>query len=52
MTAQVYTFKGTRPKPAEVVSQVEGQLQANIAFCAAVWRMWFVLWGLDDADHT
>jgi hypothetical protein len=50
VTAKIYIFKGTCPKPAEVVSQVEGQMQANIAFCAAVWRMWFVLWGIGDAD--
>ena len=51
MTAKLYVFKKTCPKPSVVVTAVEGQLQANIAFCAAVWRMWFVLWGVDDADN-
>ncbi len=45
--AIILEFK-TRPKPEDVVSQVEGQLHANVAFVAAVWRLWFARWGIDE----
>lgn len=36
----------TRPKPAEVRSQVEGLIDATFAMQRAAWRLWFELWGI------
>lgn len=35
-------------KPRQLIDLVEQQAIANVAFCAAVARLWLVLLGVDD----
>ena len=47
MSAAILPFSRKCPKPSEVVSAAEGQMQANLAYWIASWRFWFYLWGIE-----
>ena len=48
MTAKLYVFEKTCPKPSEVVSTVEGQIEAGFNYSLAWMQFWLEMWGFAE----